>query len=78
MLSKVLFYAPIRRLMWLTRMGSESAAERRQAYLRKYAVSESSEILGSEGSRKIKNLKIKFELLNLDTSRISITSRTEY
>jgi hypothetical protein len=49
----VWFYAPIRRLIWLTRIGSESATERRQAYLRKYAVSESSEILGSEGSRKI-------------------------
>jgi hypothetical protein len=40
--------------MWLKRMGSESAAERKQSYPRKHAISESSEILGSEGSRKIK------------------------
>jgi hypothetical protein len=39
--------------MWLTRLGSESAAERRQSYPRKHAASENSEILGSEGSKKI-------------------------
>jgi hypothetical protein len=32
---------------------SESAAERRREYPRKHAASENSEILGSEGSRKI-------------------------
>jgi hypothetical protein len=40
------------------KLGSESAAERRQSYPRKHAVSDSSEILGSEGSRKIENISL--------------------
>jgi hypothetical protein len=58
--------------MCLTRMGSESAAERRQSYQRKHAVSESSAILGSESSRK--SYFVVSNKMNMQTSATRILS----
>jgi hypothetical protein len=49
---------------------SESAAERRREYPRKHAVSESSEILGSEGSRKIYFVVSKMMISQIRVQRL--------